>query len=137
MNIIKKQIILKEKAGRPADSSQELLNLQLNKIDEIEKCNNVIMPLFVKDAIIDVFFTEKQKKAFLDAEKLRDKAANWLFQNNVISVAYVFANRRPAIYKINNMPKEWLCYADFKRDMSEQFAKILAETFKEGMAIFD
>ncbi len=118
-------------------SSKELLEVQLCKVAEIEKYNNIKMPEFVKDGIIDVFKTNKKKWAFMYAESLRYKPAKWLIDSNVISILYVFANGKPATYKINNMPVEWVAYSDFKKEGNKRNAEIIEKTFKDGMSIFN
>lgn len=109
--------------------------IQESKVSEIEKFNNIIFPKFVKDGLINAFFSDKSKKAFIKAEDINYKVAKWLYDNKVISVIYFYINRKPATYKIHNMPADWIDYEVYKKELDKKISESISNTFKNGIAI--
>ncbi len=118
-------------------SWEELLVIHNLKIHDIEIANNVILPTFVKDALIDAFWMNKNKLSFIEAKNLKKKATVWLLENNIISLIYVTIRGKPSIYKINNMPMEYKSYEKHLDDMFESYKQITEKVFSEGMKIFN
>ncbi len=149
MNKIEQNILDFSKDQRFASalqSSKELLQSHLEKIKEIETCNNIELPKFVKDNLINYWFSDKSKKAFIEMVSMLDdsptisyKAAKWLLDNKVIKIIRVFSNKKPAVCQINNIPSDWICYEQYETNLIQglkDVKSILNDTFEKGMNIF-
>lgn len=111
--------------------------IQIKKVIEIEEANNIELPNFVKDALIDCWQLSEQKHAFIEMKQIRNKAAMWLLDNKVIEPIFRFANGKTAICQIKNMPPDWKTYKDYASELKAISNEIINKTFTEGMKIFD